>query len=163
MSDYARVMIEVWAFRKKYGDVWKTPDKLSSLRYAFSEIGECYSEYMRECRQADFRNNPKEPSLGVELADAVIMLITAADTEKGASIFYSPDYLLLMDDGELLDHAGMHTAIAVNKVRDGGSARLNIYLALAAIERLCMLRGWDVSKLVALKLLALEAKIEGAA
>lgn len=82
---------KVWDFRNANSEFWPTPDTEGSLMYAFTEIGEAVSAYMRLEHPDHKRNNDHESTLWEELADTAIMLLTAlGDTH--------PD-----DDGDKID------------------------------------------------------------
>lgn len=66
----------VWTFRKDYEKYWPTPNKLDSLRFAFTEIAEAIDADLRG-NITYRRNNQRNPSVEEELADCAIMLITS--------------------------------------------------------------------------------------
>jgi len=120
-------------------------------------MGEALSEFMREVRPDDLRNRNKGPELLEELADTAIMLITAMGEGAVYSEHWFPDYLRPMSDARLLDFAGLQIAHAKSYVMEGGEGKLNITLALDAIEYLVRRRNKDLEEAVIWKL----AKIEG--
>jgi NTP pyrophosphatase (non-canonical NTP hydrolase) len=151
----------VWKFREENDEHWLTPDKRDSMRYAYSEMGEAYSEYMRETRSKDLRNREKASELEPELADCVIMLVTAlGNRARSYQTFRTPDFYRSMDDGSLMDFIAFEVALALDHTKVGGNARLNIMLALTAIEFLLRRRDVSLEDLVGRKLEALKEKIE---
>jgi len=69
---------ELWAFRDEMDATtpWKTPSPLDSLRYAFTEVAEALSDWLRVNRD-HARNHDHEPDVLAELADCAMMLMTA--------------------------------------------------------------------------------------
>lgn len=56
---------------------WKTPKPSDCLLYALSEIGEASDAYLRSTRPDDLRREERVVSLSEEIADAVIMVVSA--------------------------------------------------------------------------------------
>lgn len=74
--EIGRVHTMVWTFRALYGEVWPTPDRMDSLRFALCESAEAMDAWLRG--QPHFsRNRAKDLSVLDELADTAIMLLTA--------------------------------------------------------------------------------------
>lgn len=67
----------VWHFRRLYEGHWPTPDKIDSLRYAYTEMGEAVDARLRSFRPKDARNRDRKHDEAEELADCLIMLLTA--------------------------------------------------------------------------------------
>jgi NTP pyrophosphatase (non-canonical NTP hydrolase) len=71
----------VWDLRSRISDKWATPERQDCLRYAFTEAGEAMDAYLRETRAGDSRNTFRQPNVYEELADCVMMLLTALGPE----------------------------------------------------------------------------------
>ncbi len=56
---------------------WKTPKPSDCLLYALSEVGEASDAYLRSIRPDDLRREERVVSLSEEIADAVIMVVSA--------------------------------------------------------------------------------------
>lgn len=72
----------VWATRKKVEQFWPTPDTESNVLYAITEISEAIDAYLRNTRTEDVRNNHKDHSVEYELAQALMMLLTAGGSMR---------------------------------------------------------------------------------
>lgn len=67
----------VWAFRAEANSWWPTPDVRTSLLYAFTEIAEAVDAQIRSEHPDHARNSARNLNVEEELADCVIMLLTA--------------------------------------------------------------------------------------
>lgn len=81
LKDVLRMHGKVWALRDVLGDKWPTPDTADSLAYAVTEVGEAIDADLRNRRPNDARNNHRNVSVPHELAQAVMMLLTALGRE----------------------------------------------------------------------------------
>jgi hypothetical protein len=150
----------VWAFREENWLAWLTPDRRDSLRYAYSEMGEAYSEYLREVRSTDLRNREKLPELDKELTDVVIMLITAVGQEwSDYTSLNITSHIRGWDDGRILDYASLEIALALGHNAMGNNGTLNMMLAMVAIAFLLRRRGVNLLELVEEKLAKIKDKI----
>lgn len=77
MNTIEQIHSIVWAFRKANDSWWLTPTPDDCIRYAFTEAGELMEAYLRAKRPGDARNNVKLVEIDHELADVVIMLVSA--------------------------------------------------------------------------------------
>lgn len=66
----------IWTYRHRLADRWPTPPPVDALRFAFTEAAEAMDAWLR-LQPAYNRNNAKELSVEDELADCMMMLITA--------------------------------------------------------------------------------------
>ena len=160
----------VWDFREKYGESWKTPDTLDSLRYAYSEMGEAYSEFLREKRSTDLRNRDKVPEFDEELADCAIMLITAVgnnpvpmnDAQKDKAISERIMNVVTIDRlSNFVAESLYEYAILDNKDSSGIIWDFYSYLALLMIDRMLSDRDCDLEDMIARKLAKIAERIEG--
>jgi len=72
----------IWAYRHRLADRWPTPLPLDALRFAFTEAAEAMDARLRLRLQPAYnRNNAKALSVEDELADCMMMLITALGEE----------------------------------------------------------------------------------
>lgn len=72
-----QIYTRVWAFRQEFEDYWCFPGPINCLRYAFCELGEAIDARLRAERPEDKRNTVRGVREVDELADAVIMLVSA--------------------------------------------------------------------------------------
>jgi len=66
----------VWSYRKRLSNLWPTPNREDSLAFAFTEIGEAVDAQLRQ-NPVYNRNHDKNVDVESELADCLIMLLTA--------------------------------------------------------------------------------------
>lgn len=66
----------IWSYRHRLADRWPTPPPVDALRFAFTEAAEAMDAWLR-LQPAYNRNNAKVLSVEEELADCLMMLITA--------------------------------------------------------------------------------------
>lgn len=67
----------VWNFREAYEEYWATPTPQDCMSYAFCEVGEAIDARLRVTRPQDSRNTDRDPTEAEELADVLIMLVSA--------------------------------------------------------------------------------------
>lgn len=67
----------VWDFRRDYHEYWATPKRIEALRFAVTEVAEAMDAWIRATSPYFSRNRDKQSGLVDELADTVIMLVTA--------------------------------------------------------------------------------------
>ena len=85
----------LWEFRREISPYWPTPNREDSLAFAFTEAGEVVDAQLRE-NSTYKRNNDKEHTVERELAQCVMMLLTAAPEDfdewkhNGAPRFFIP-------------------------------------------------------------------------
>jgi hypothetical protein len=72
----------VWTFRKEHADKWFAPTPEQCILYAISEFGEYYDAICWQQRPEDARANQRERVPNIELADTIIMLISAFPTQE---------------------------------------------------------------------------------
>jgi len=66
----------VWSYRNRLSSLWPTPSCADSLAFAFTEIGEAVDAQLRQ-NPVYNRNHDKNVDVDSELADCLIMLLTA--------------------------------------------------------------------------------------
>src|SRR5688572_24607360 len=80
MTDIAKVLKDchalVWEYRELLKEWWPTPSTRDSARFAVCEACEALDASLR-LNEAYARNNAKELSVEAELADTLLMLLTA--------------------------------------------------------------------------------------
>ena len=75
-AEISKAHATVWMYRKRLESIWPTPERIDSLRFAFTEAGEALDAYLRTVPQYA-RNNHRNMSVPDELADCAMMLCTA--------------------------------------------------------------------------------------
>lgn len=71
-----RIHNDIWSFRSEMSSYWPAPSSIDSLRFAFTEAGEVMDAFLRT--NPDYvRNNYRNVAMQDEIADCVIMLVTA--------------------------------------------------------------------------------------
>ena len=80
----------VWTLRARVSAAWPTPSVVESLAYAVTEIAEAINADLRAKNPKHVRNNFKVESVGDELADTVIMLLTATRKTLDSPVSYAP-------------------------------------------------------------------------
>lgn len=66
----------IWTYRHRLADRWPTPPPVDALRFAFTEAAEAMDAWLR-LQPAYNRNNAKVLSVEEELADCILMMVTA--------------------------------------------------------------------------------------
>ena len=102
LKDVLRMHGKVWALRDVLGDKWPTPDTADSLAYAVTEVGEAIDADLRNRRPNDARNNHRNVSVPHELAQAVMMLLTALGREWDGSGFDYAKIAPFRNNGSLI-------------------------------------------------------------
>ena len=72
----------VWSYRNRLSSLWPTPSCADSLAFAFTEIGEAVDAQLRQ-NPVYNRNHDKNVDVESELADCLIMLLTALGSDTG--------------------------------------------------------------------------------
>lgn len=106
----------VWAFRDVNAEYWKTPNAQDSMRYAFCEAGEALDARLRAERKDDARNTERDASEADELADVIIMLLTAIGPYWNWRDWKYPAGLLPGQAGKDLDTLVLHVASVMGHV-----------------------------------------------
>lgn len=79
----------VWQFRHKTADNFPVPNRLDSLRFAFTEIAEAVDAFLRQNGEYK-RNREKGHDITAELAQCLMMLCTAyGDRPMPSCDFYA--------------------------------------------------------------------------
>lgn len=160
MKDIIRQLYrDVWDWRKNVmepGTRWTTPDPLDALRFAYSEMGETFSAMLRDGTYA--RNHEREDTREKELAQCVIMLLTAIPFDLPTLDTYlrltydmkSPDYLLECAAGSI-GHALVEFGLRPNQPG-------YCYSVAIALMHIAALPWFDIEKEVVREMGRLENK-----
>lgn len=89
----------VWSYRDCLSSLWPTPNREDSLAFAFTEIGEAIDARLRQ-NPVYNRNHDKNTNVDDELADCLIMLLTAMGRKF---IYDAPDIGWVLKPGFLGD------------------------------------------------------------
>lgn len=106
--------LTLWVFRDMHAQYWPTPNPRDSMRYAFCEAGEALDARLRAGRPGDARNTERDVSEADELADVVIMLLTAIGPV--CPDWKYPADLLSGQAGQDLDILVMHVASVMGHI-----------------------------------------------
>jgi len=88
VADIQSLHTLVWSYRKRLSNLWPTPNREDSLAFAFTEIGEAVDAKLRQ-NPIYNRNHDKNINVENELADCLIMLLTALGEEFKFTDMYS--------------------------------------------------------------------------
>lgn len=88
---------DIWKMRGQIDKEWPTPGWVDSIKFAFTESGEVMDAHMR-IMGGYSRNNAKSMNLFDELADLVMMLLTALGSGVRDGEVISGDFLLMEED-----------------------------------------------------------------